>query len=95
VVILRLRERTDLGTTFTDVLQRYAHSLRDVHSKLVIVSVNDRLADQLRVTGLTDLLGPENLYRGSERIGASLEHAHRDAVTWVAQQAQSDDGNDR
>ena len=95
VVILRLRERTDLGTTFTDVLGRYAHALLGVGSKLVIVSVNDRLADQLRVTGLTDLLGPENLYRGSERIGAALDQAHRDAVAWVARNNRTDHDEER
>ena len=84
VVILRLRERTDLGTTFTDVLRRYATALAATASKLVIVSVNEQLADQLLVTGLTDLIGAENLYRGNERVGAALDRAHRDAVDWVA-----------
>ncbi len=90
VVVLRLRERTDLGTTFTDVLRRYARALAAVASKLVIVSVNERLAEQLRVTGLTDLIGPENLYRGIERVGAALDEAHRDAVAWVARHEQTD-----
>ncbi len=57
----------------------------------MIVSVNERLAEQLRVTGLTDLIGPENLYRGSERVGAALDQAHRDAVAWVARNNQTDD----
>jgi sulfate permease, SulP family len=91
VIVLRLRERTDLGSTFTDVLRRYAQGLAAVASKLVIVSVNDRLAEQLRVTGLTDLIGPENLYRGSERVGSALAQAHRDAVAWVERNHETDD----
>lgn len=37
VVILRLRGRTDLGTTVMDVLRRYAQALNAHHSKLIIV----------------------------------------------------------
>ena len=84
VVILRLRERTDIGSTFIDVLRRYAEGLNAVGSKLVIVSVNERLADQLRVTGLVDVVGVDNVYRSTERVGGALEEAYRDAVTWVA-----------
>jgi hypothetical protein len=36
------------------------------------------------VTGITDLLGPENIYPGDERIGATLKRAYVDAVTWIA-----------
>jgi sulfate permease, SulP family len=84
VAILRLRGRTDLGTTFMDVLHRYAEALTACDSKLVIVSASERIQEQLRVTGITDLIGPENIYPGDERIGATLKRAYADAVTWIA-----------
>jgi SulP family sulfate permease len=84
VVILRLRGRSDLGTTFMDVLRRYAQSLAAVDSKLVIVSTNERIDEQLAVTGTIDVIGSDNVYRGDERVGASLKHAHADAVAWIA-----------
>ena len=59
VVIIRLRGRTDLGTTFMDVLHRYAQALAAAGSKLVIVSASERIQEQLRVTGVTDLITPE------------------------------------
>ena len=90
VVILRLRERSDIGSTFIDVLRRYAESLADVGSKLVVVSVNEQLAEQFRVTGLTDMIGAENMYRSSERLGAALDEAYTDAQAWIV--AQDDDG---
>jgi hypothetical protein len=37
VVILRLRRRSDLGTTFMEVVRRYAVALAAVDSKLVLV----------------------------------------------------------
>ena len=83
VVILRLRGRTDLGTTFMDVLHRYAQALMATGSKLVIVSASERIQEQLRVTGVTDLITPENIYSGDERVAATLKRAYADAMTWI------------
>ena len=83
VVILRLRGRTDLGTTFMDVLLRYAQALVATDSKLVIVSASERIQEQLRVTGVTDLITPENIYSGDERVAATLKRAYADAMTWI------------
>jgi SulP family sulfate permease len=85
VVILRMRGRTDLGTTFTGVLGRYARGLAAVDSKLVIVSAGKQVREQLRVTGVTDVVGPENIYPGSERIGSTLKRAYTDATAWIQQ----------
>ncbi|HTT90414.1 MAG TPA: hypothetical protein VMF65_12755 [Acidimicrobiales bacterium] len=43
MVILRLRGRTDLGTTFIDVLDGYAQALITRDSKLVIVSAGEHV----------------------------------------------------
>ena len=90
VVILRLRGRTDLGTTFMDVLHRYADKLLAVDSKLVIVSANETIVEQLRVAGITELIGLDNIYPGDDRVGAALERAHSDAERWVAGGADDD-----
>ena len=86
VVILRLRGRSDLGTTFMDVLHRYADRLIALDSKLVIVSANDRIQEQLAVTGITDLIGDDNVYPGDDRIGATVRRAAADAHAWVEAQ---------
>ena len=83
VVILRLRGRSDLGTTFMDVLYRYAEGLAALGSKLVIVSANQRIQEQLVVTGIIDLIGFENVYTGDERVGATVKRAHADAMAWI------------
>ena len=83
VVILRLRGRSDLGTTFMDALFRYGEALAAVDSKLMIVSANERILEQLDVTGVTDLIGAENIYPGDERVGATIKRAYADAVAWV------------
>lgn len=83
VVIVRLRGRSELGTTFIDVLGRYAASLAEVGSKLVLVSSTERIDEQLAATGILAAIGGENVYRGDARVGAALERAWRDAAAWV------------
>lgn len=83
VVILRLRGRTGLGTTFMDVLKRYAQALHDNGSKLVIVSASERIQEQLRATSVTDLIAQEDIYTGDERVGATLKRAYADAAAWI------------
>jgi CMP-2-keto-3-deoxyoctulosonic acid synthetase len=66
-----------------DVLHRYAQALVAADSKLVIVSASERIQEQLRVTGVTDLITPENIYSGDERVAATLKRAYADAMTWI------------
>lgn len=83
VVILRLRGRSDLGSTFMDVLARYAEDLDAVRSKLVLVSADENLLEQFEVTGVTEAVGDGNIYGTDERVGATVKQAHQDATDWV------------
>ncbi len=84
VVILRIRGADDAGATLIAVLQRYASSLRDVDSKLMIVTDNRRVIRQLRVTGMTDMIGADNVYRSTSFLGETIRRAYDDATAWVA-----------
>lgn len=84
VVILRLRGRTNLGSTLTDILLRYAESLIDVDSKLMLVSVDERVLHQLEVAGVTDVVGADNVYPTDEWVGETVRRAHEDAGEWIA-----------
>jgi len=84
VVILRLRGRSDLGATFMDVVLRYAQALRDSGSRLSIVSANERIQEQLAMTGITALIGEQSVYPTDERLGATLRRAYDDASVWIA-----------
>jgi SulP family sulfate permease len=83
VVILRLRGKSDLGSTFMEVISRYAIKLRVVDSKLMIVSASPRVIEQLTITGVTDIIGIENVYPADEWLGATLARAHQDARAWI------------
>ena len=89
VVILRLRGRTDLGSTFMDVLRRYAEELNAVDSKLVIISADERIHEQLAVTRVTVAVGSENIYTSDEWVGSTVKRAYADAVAWVADHDES------
>ena len=83
VVILRLRGSSDLGSTFLEVLTRYATSLHKVSSKLVLVYAHENVHHQIVATGLADLLGSESIYESDEWIGSTVVRAYDDAKTWV------------
>jgi SulP family sulfate permease len=83
VVILRLRGTTELGGTFTNVVRRYAESLRAVGSKLVIVSANDRVVEQLTTTRVLDVVHHDDVYIGDEWVGRTVRRAHDDALDWI------------
>ncbi len=90
VVILRLRGRTDLGSTFMDVLRRYAEELNAADSKLVIISADERIHEQLAVTRVTAAVGSENIYTSDEWVGSTLKRAYADAQNWVASNEPDD-----
>jgi SulP family sulfate permease len=83
VVIIRLRGKSDLGTTFMEIISRYALKLIAVGSKLMIVSAAPRVIEQLSITGVTDLIGADNVYPSDEWLGATLARAHQDAQAWL------------
>jgi len=83
VVIVRLRGRTDLGSTLTETLGRYAEALQDADSRLMIISDSDRVRAQLAVTGVTATIGSESFYESDEWMGATMRRAHADAQTWI------------
>jgi len=47
------------------------------------VSTNERIEEQLTVTGVVDVIGTDALYRDDERLGAELARAEADAAAWV------------
>jgi SulP family sulfate permease len=91
VVILRLRGRDDLGATLMDVLGRYADALATVGSKLVLVSTNSSIEEQLEVAGVTGKIGRSNLYRAEPRVGAAMDRANADARAWIARDRPDQD----
>ncbi len=87
VVVLRLRGKADLGGTFMDLLARYALSLRAVGSRLVVMSVEPRVLDQLEVTGTAAAIGSDHIYPVDDWLGRELRTVAAEAQAWVADHA--------
>ena len=91
VVILRMRGADDAGSTMIDMLTVYAQQLSAVGSKLMVVTDNERVIRQLRVTGITDIIGAENIYQGTVFVGETVRRAHADARAWIAERSIESD----
>ena len=75
VVIITLRGKEDLGSTFINVVTRYAERLHDVDSTLMLAGVSDRVADQLDSTRASTTIGPDNIHRATPAVTESTRRA--------------------
>jgi sulfate permease, SulP family len=82
VVILRLRGRRELGSTFLKVLGRYAQELQGNGGKLVLTGVTDDLNEQLRRSIYWESLG-ENIFLARDELGSSTLKAVTRANEWL------------
>ncbi|MBP1467234.1 SulP family inorganic anion transporter [Candidatus Chloroploca sp. M-50] len=83
VVILVLRGETELGSTFMDVIARYAEALRGQNSRLMLSGVAPSVEIQLERTGLLYALGRKNIFIVDERVGHALQEAMDAAERWI------------
>lgn len=91
VVILRLRGLEDLGTTFTDALQRYAKALESASCRLQLVGVEETALAQLEVTGAAASIGEGNVSQARAEMRAEVEEAIDRGHVWIAAES-SDEG---
>ena len=83
VVVLRLRGRADVGSTFLDLMRRYARQLDEGGGYLALVGIGPALFDQLVRTGVADLIGREHVYLAKPALTAALDQAVTDAEAWL------------
>lgn len=83
VVALGLRGRPEIGSTFITVLQRYARELQARDSKLMLVGIDRAVYDQLAKTGVLALIGRENVFLATPRLGEAMNQAAAAAYRWL------------
>ena len=83
VVAINLRGKSEIGSTFMTVLQRYAEALQAHDSKLMLVGVDPAVRDQLAKTGVLKLIGEENVFLATPQLGAALNQAVAAANAWL------------
>jgi len=85
VVAINLRGKSEIGSTFVTVLQRYSQVLQDHDSRLMLVGVDPVVRDQLARTGVLKLIGEENVFLATPQLGAALNQAVAVATAWLGQ----------
>lgn len=88
VVVLRLRGRADVGSTFLELIRRYSAQLAEGGGYLALVGIGPALLDQLERTGAADAVGREHIYLAQPALMASLDKAVAEADAW--QEARTD-----
>ena len=83
-VILVLRGKQDIGSTFWIAVERYADGLRERGSKLILAGVDPDVHAQIARTGLLQALGPENVFVAEGALGMALYKARAAAEQWIA-----------
>lgn len=82
-VILILRGREEVGSTFLVVLRRYAEALKARDGRLYLAGVSVPLFAQLKRTGLVDVVGEERIMAEQPQFGSAANLALADAYNWL------------
>ena len=86
VVIVGLRDRDEIGSTFVRIIERYAKQLDATGNKLMLAGMNERIMEQLEKTELMALLGKEDVFPAEAQYFAPLNKAITAAEKWIAVQ---------
>ena len=87
VVAINLRGKSEIGSTFITVLQRYCQALQARQGKLMLVGVDSLVLDQLAKTGVLKLIGDENVFMATPQLGEALNQSVAAANAWLGQPA--------
>jgi SulP family sulfate permease len=84
VVIIGLRDRDEIGSTFVRIIERYAKQLDATGNKLMLAGMNERIMEQLEKTELMTLLGKEDVFPAEPQYFGPLNKALAQARLWIA-----------
>jgi len=88
-VIIRLRDRDEVGSTFIRTMQRYTESLQAGGNVLMLEGLDEKVLEQIERTKLLDLIGEENVFLAQPQHGASLRQALAAAEEWLVQDQEN------
>jgi sulfate permease, SulP family len=84
VVVLRLRGRGRLHSDTIAVICEYAAECRARGGRLYLAGVGSDIEDQLRRTGVLELLGPDAVVAATDELYGACTTAQRRGETWLA-----------
>jgi SulP family sulfate permease len=90
VVAISLRGQGEIGSTFVNVLQRYAESLQARDSRLMLIGIDKAARDQLAKTKVLQIIGEENVFLATPQLGEAMNQAFEAAHAWLGQRSQAE-----
>jgi SulP family sulfate permease len=94
VVAIIVRGEPEVGSTFMNVIRRYAESLKTRNGRLMLVGVDAAVRDQLAKTGLLAVIGAENIFMAQPQIGAAVNEAAQAASRWLSATSSPNQGEE-
>ena len=85
VVVLRMRGKTDLGSTFFGVIGAYARQVQASGGRLYLSGVDESVKASMTRTGHLDQIGADNVYVASAAISRSTMAAIAAGSEWLRQ----------
>lgn len=79
VLVVRLRGRGEVGSSAIGLLRKWAEQLQAGGGALLLAGVGEHMGDQLERTGLTELLGRDNIFPAESLVYGSTEEAYEAA----------------
>jgi SulP family sulfate permease len=87
VVILRLRQHSQIASTFLDLLESYESEIRAQGGKLILAGVSPKMKKQLDDTEtIEESLGEDDVYIATDIVGESTRQAMEAAQAWLEQE---------
>ena len=84
VVILRMHGRSRIGSTFVQILERYAGRVQANGGKLMLSGVSQHVWDQLERTETFETIPEEDVFLTTETLGESTRQAVAAAKRWLS-----------
>jgi SulP family sulfate permease len=91
IVILNLRGRRSIGSSFVRVMERYDARLKAAGGKLMLSGVDKNVRAQLERTETTDDISAGDIFMVTPRVHESTRQALAEAEAWLADQRPADD----
>lgn len=82
VVIIRLRGKDEIGSTFLKVLEGYSERVAAAGGIVMVAGVSTSVWEQLRATGALARLGTDRVFLERPRVGDSIREALTAAERW-------------
>jgi sulfate permease, SulP family len=95
VVVLRLRGRGTLHSATIAMLRDYAAECATRGGRMYLAGVGPEMEDQLRRTGVLELLGPDAVVGATDEVYGACAIAQRRGRTWLAAHGEGRQANGR